>query len=357
MRWDILKDSIYEKWKAHWYKINPPDVAEYSWNYLFTGGKQIRPKLFCELWAYLCPDNKINTELAFAIECIHVASLILDDTPWMDNANERRNKKTLHTILSPKKAVLISYELMEIVRRIWTTNKPPNVPNNIWENLLITKLQRLVIGQYYDIEKKGNLIELSSLKTGVLFELITETVALCIDLDTEFWKIWGNNVGILFQWVDDWNDRQEDTIQGNRNAFNEDYDLTLKNYTYIWNNIEKGIGNQWFTLPFGIFMKQYFTDNIPILSNDITNNNLLMNTINIKYITDLNIPTNIHYDFKKNGLPDILNGKDIVSILFKLLKQSFTIPSIKVNLWNIDEKIWEHNEEIKQLIEKYVINT
>jgi hypothetical protein len=356
MSWDILKDKIYEKWKTYWFNIHSLEVAEYSWNYLFEGGKQIRPKLFCELWDYLAPATIINAELAFAIECIHVSSLILDDTPWMDNADERRSKKTLHNVLSPKKAVLISYELMEIVRNIWISNKPTNISDNIWHNLLITKLQRLTIGQYYDIEKMGNLIEVSSLKTGVLFELVTETVAVCINLDTEFWKIWGNNIGILFQWVDDWNDRQEDIIQGNRNAFNEDYDLTLRNYKYIWDNIVKAIGAKWFERPLGIFMKKYFTDNIPIIIND--NHNILLNdNINIKYITDLNIPKNIKYDFKKNGLPDILNGKDIISILFKISNNLFKIPGIKNTLWNIDEKLWEHNEEIKQIINQYVNDT
>ena len=169
MSWDILKEEIYEKWKLYWFQIHPPDVAEYSWNYLFTGGKQIRSKLFCELWAYLAPDMKINAELAFAIECIHVASLILDDTPWMDNASERRGKKTLHNVLSPKKAVLVSYELINIVRDIWLNNKPIHVSDEFWQNFLKIKLQRLVIGQLYDIEKKGNLVELASLKTGVLF--------------------------------------------------------------------------------------------------------------------------------------------------------------------------------------------
>ena len=113
MSWDILKPTIYEKWRTHWFKIHPADVAEYSWNYLFTGGKEIRSKLFCELWKYLSPDSEISAELAFAIECIHVSSIVLDDTPWMDNASERRGRKTLHTVFSPKKAVLIASELID----------------------------------------------------------------------------------------------------------------------------------------------------------------------------------------------------------------------------------------------------
>jgi len=359
MSWDILKEGIYEKWKPYWFEIHPPDIADYSWNYLFTGGKQIRSKLFCELWSYLAPDKKINAELAFAIECIHVASLILDDTPWMDNAAERRGKKTLHTILSPNKALLVFYELMTIVREIWLNNKPTHVSDEFWRNFLKIKLQRLVIGQWYDIEKKGNLLELASLKTGVLFELVTETVAICIGLDTEFWKIWGNNLGILFQWMDDWNDREQDIIQNNRNAFNEDYHLTLKNYEYLWSKIENGIGKQWFLRPFGIFMKQYFINNIPI--NLKVDNTLLFENISISYITTLTIPEieiKDEYFLKNDKVIEYINkydihkGKDILKRLFIASDDLYTIPNIKTNLWYVDENEWENLDEITDLIQR-----
>jgi hypothetical protein len=350
MSWDILKNEIYEKWKPYWFQVHPPEIAEYSWNYLFTGGKQIRPKLFCELCEYLSPALKIPAELAFAIECIHVASIVLDDTPWMDDANERRGQKTLHTVFSPKKAALISYELIDIVRNIWLNNKPPHVSDEIWQKLLVSKLQRLAIGQAYDIEKKGNLIELASLKTGVLFELVTETVALCVGLDTEFWKFWGNNLGILFQWMDDFHDQEQDIIQSNRNAFNEAYDTTLKNYEYLWSKIEMGIGKQWFEKPFGKFMLNYFTNDIPITRNN--NLSSLNDSILITYPTELMIPQITTYDFeKKNVLPQ-LSGKDIVDRLFRISGDFFTIPSIKINLWHVDENNWEHLEEINNLLSR-----
>ena len=47
MAWEQIKPEIYEKWKKYWFNTHPDNIAEYSWNYLFTGGKQIRPRLFC----------------------------------------------------------------------------------------------------------------------------------------------------------------------------------------------------------------------------------------------------------------------------------------------------------------------
>ena len=105
--WHSNKEKIYNKWKKIWFDITPYEYAKYSWDYCFEGGKQIRPTLFCELWSYLSPDYEINYELAFAIECIHVSSLILDDLPSMDNAETRRNKKTLHLQFSRKENVSV----------------------------------------------------------------------------------------------------------------------------------------------------------------------------------------------------------------------------------------------------------
>jgi len=348
MSWDILKKEMYEKWKPYWFQVHPPEIAEYSWNYLFTGGKQIRPSLFCELWEYLAPASTIAGELAFAIECIHVASIVLDDTPWMDDANERRGQKTLHTVFTPKKAALISYELIDIVRNIWINNKPAHVSDAAWQNLLIGKLQRLTVGQVYDIEKRGNLIELASLKTGVLFELVTETVALCVGLDTEFWKMWGNNLGILFQWMDDWHDREQDILQSNRNAFNEAHHTTLKNYQYLWSKIESGIGRQWFERPFGKFILNYFTNDMPITRN--TSISSLNDSILITYPTDLVIPEIINYEFDKKNVPPQFSGKDILQRIFSASGEFFIIPSIKINLWYVNENEWEHLEEIKNLL-------
>jgi hypothetical protein len=269
MSWEKNKHTIHTKWKTYWYHTHPSEIAIASWDYLFTGGKEIRARLFCELWSYLSPDIEVDAELAFAIECIHAASLILDDTPWMDNASTRRGKPTLHLIFSNRKSILLFHDVMYMVYCIWSERKPVHLESNNWNELLSHTLKRLMIGQLYDLEKKGTLIELASMKTGVLFELVAETVAACTNLDRNTWKLWGNHLGILFQWMDDWHDRDEDVIQQNRNAFNESYDITLTYYTTIWTRIEQAIGPSWFKRAFGQYMKQYFTQHIPFNQDTI----------------------------------------------------------------------------------------
>jgi hypothetical protein len=264
MSWETLRPHIHQKWKLYWYQTHPPHIADPSWRYLFSGGKEIRARLFCELWSYLSPDGEPCGELAFAIECIHAASLILDDTPWMDNATTRRGKPTLHLTLSNKKSLMIFHDVMYMVYLLWNENKPLHVSESDWNRIILYHLQRLMVGQIYDLDKKGTLVELASMKTGVLFEMVTEIVAVCTDLDRNAWRLWGNHLGILFQWMDDWQDREEDTIQQNRNAFNESYDSTLECYGKIWLKLEQTIGPSWFRRPFGIFMITYFTSDIPL---------------------------------------------------------------------------------------------
>jgi hypothetical protein len=356
MTWEQIKPGIYTTWKTYWFDTHPHDIAQYSWDYLFTGGKQIRPRLFCELWHYLSPDlNASCGELAFAMECIHVASLILDDLPWMDNAPERRGKATLHTIFSERKALLLFHDVLYMVYLLWTNNKPAHVELYEWEKFMVEKLMYLSLGQWYDLEKKGTLIELASLKTGILFELVTETVALCIELDRPFWRSWGNHLGILFQWMDDLHDREEDLEQGNRNAFNESYDTTLKHYITIWKQIETGIGRSWFERPFGLFMKSYFTDTIIIDTPPMFN--VLL--IDIPYPVVIEFPSFSLPVFSLKATYPI--GSHYIKKLYDLLyyasknidkyadyiekyktKYMKRYQSIMRLLWNTYEKSWEH---------------
>jgi len=279
-------------------------------------------------------------ELAFAIECIHVASLILDDSPWMDNAQTRRGKPTLHTVFSEKKALLLCHDVMYIAYLIWTENRPTHIDKKTWESFMVHKLQRLMTGQWYDLEKKGSLFELASLKTGVLFELVTETVALCVSLDADFWRQWGNHLGVLFQWMDDWLDREEDIVQNNRNAFNEAPEYTLVQYGQLWHKIVQGVGSSWFHTPFGSFMQTYFTQHFPIPISSVQ--------VPLSHLW-VSPPIVV----KREPFSFSLSGKDMIKqMLFmsthlmthkdvyeKKYKEKYI--ALKTQLWSMKEEEWE----------------
>ena len=49
---------------------------------------------------------------AIAIECLHTASLVLDDLPAMDDARERRGRPTLHREIGEADAILVATALV-----------------------------------------------------------------------------------------------------------------------------------------------------------------------------------------------------------------------------------------------------
>lgn len=92
--------------------LAPPEIEtefnralEYA---LFPGGKRLRPVLSL-LGAELI-GGRAETVLpaAIAVEYIHTSSLIFDDLPSMDNASERRGKKSLHVHFGEGLSLLVA---------------------------------------------------------------------------------------------------------------------------------------------------------------------------------------------------------------------------------------------------------
>ena len=75
---------------------------------LFSGGKRLRPVLTL-LGAELCGGKTADVSaVAAAVEFIHTSSLIFDDLPCMDDANERRGAASLHNKFGEGLAVLVA---------------------------------------------------------------------------------------------------------------------------------------------------------------------------------------------------------------------------------------------------------
>jgi hypothetical protein len=261
--WEEHRAVIHEEWRAEWLRTHPPILGEATWNYLFTGGKEIRARLFCELWEYLDPGTPVVAELAFVVECLHAASLIIDDSPYMDNTPMRRGRPTLHTRFPMPVVAHICYDVLHMARRCWVRCRPSHISQTGWNEWMRQCLQRLIVGQWLDLGGKPNeaatALDLASLKTGVLFEWVAGTVARCVGLEEKFWGRWGNQVGVLFQWTDDWNDREEDRAAGSRNAFLEAPDATVAQYRVIWDAVRRAIGRAWWERPFGAYLGGYFS--------------------------------------------------------------------------------------------------
>jgi geranylgeranyl pyrophosphate synthase len=84
------------------------------WNYVerhksqISGGKRLRPVLTLLGAELVGGKTDLIVQPACAVEFIHTSSLIFDDLPCMDNANERRGKASLHEKFGEGLAVLVA---------------------------------------------------------------------------------------------------------------------------------------------------------------------------------------------------------------------------------------------------------
>ncbi len=85
------------------------EAIEYA---IFPGGKLLRPVL--TLLGAEIVGGKIENIVSSsaAVEFVHTSSLIFDDLPCMDNANERRGKESLHEKYGEGLAVLVGIALL-----------------------------------------------------------------------------------------------------------------------------------------------------------------------------------------------------------------------------------------------------
>ena len=89
-------------------KTSLRDAVEYA---LLNGGKRIRPIIVKMVSEGIGNGFKVD-EAASSVEFFHVASLIADDLPCMDDEDTRRNKPTVHKVFGETTALLSSYALL-----------------------------------------------------------------------------------------------------------------------------------------------------------------------------------------------------------------------------------------------------
>jgi geranylgeranyl diphosphate synthase type II len=81
------------------------EAVEYA---LFSGGKRLRPVLTLLGAELFGGKPEMLLPAAAAVEFIHTSSLIFDDLPCMDNADERRGKTSVHEKFGEGLAVLVA---------------------------------------------------------------------------------------------------------------------------------------------------------------------------------------------------------------------------------------------------------
>jgi geranylgeranyl diphosphate synthase type II len=185
---------------------------------VFAGGKRMRPIMVLMTAEMLDQSCSSVAFAAAALEMIHTYSLIHDDLPAMDDDDLRRGKPTNHKVYGEAMAILAGDALLTMAFQIMTDPKHSSsyTPSTIIAatNELATAAGPLgmVGGQVLDIQAEGRQISLAELEhIHILKTARMITVALRIGAilshatpqQLEKVTVYGENVGLAFQIVDD----------------------------------------------------------------------------------------------------------------------------------------------------------
>jgi geranylgeranyl diphosphate synthase, type II len=175
---------------------------------LLAGGKRIRPVLALATARATGSDEASVLPLAAATELIHTYSLIHDDLPAMDDDDLRRGRPTNHKVFGDDVAILAGDALYAEAFRLVLgrqAGEPAHVLRAVAELAAATGVNGMVGGQWLDVAapQEADLRRLHALKTGRLIGASVECVLLVQGMDSRAFRTFADELGVLFQIVDD----------------------------------------------------------------------------------------------------------------------------------------------------------
>jgi geranylgeranyl pyrophosphate synthase len=166
------------------------------------GGKRIRPVISLAVGEALDKRPEEVMPSALALELVHNFSLVHDDLPALDGDEERRGKPSVWAAYGEGKAVLAGDALLAEAFRLSCSYETPHVARELAEATL-----GMIGGQYLDtMEPEADIEAVHRLKTGCLFYASVAMPLWVADLPAEEqvpWRGFGDELGLLFQIVDD----------------------------------------------------------------------------------------------------------------------------------------------------------
>lgn len=190
-------------------------------------GKLVRPCISVLTAYYTGGDVSTAFNYGWAIELLHLSSLILDDLPSMDNSRFRRGKLTIHVSHGESFAILLAAQAHNVAMQIIGKRSPNSTTALSFFNAAHEALggMGLIGGQTLDLEfqtkepnysfaegyrKKIGFRDLWTMcahfKTASLFRLAIYAGCLTSDLnhdDIENICRAGERIGLVFQLLDD----------------------------------------------------------------------------------------------------------------------------------------------------------
>ncbi|MFL5917988.1 MAG: polyprenyl synthetase family protein [Gaiellaceae bacterium] len=173
-----------------------------SVRYALSGGKRVRGVICLATAEAAGADAERALPAAAALELVHAFSLVHDDLPALDNDSERRGRASVWSQFGEAVAVLAGDALLAEAFRLALTYPTPHVGRELAQATL-----GMIGGQYLDITGTApDEATLHRLKTGCLFAAAVAAavwVAEIPEREQGPWRAFGDELGLLFQIVDD----------------------------------------------------------------------------------------------------------------------------------------------------------
>jgi geranylgeranyl diphosphate synthase type II len=166
------------------------------------GGKRIRPLLCLATAEAAGAEPETALPAAAALELVHNFSLVHDDLPALDDDRVRRGRASTWAQFGEGIGILAGDALLAEAMRLALTYPTPAVARELVQATL-----GMIGGQYLDITGgEHDLAALHRLKTGQLFAAAIACalwVAEVPERQQRPWRAFADEVGLLFQIVDD----------------------------------------------------------------------------------------------------------------------------------------------------------
>ena len=166
------------------------------------GGKRVRPVICLATGEAAGTEPEDVLPAAAALELVHTFSLVHDDLPALDNDEVRRGRASAWARFGEADAVLTGDALLAEAFRLACAYPTPAVARELAEATL-----GMIGGQHLDIHgETHDLAALHRLKTGCLFSASVGLALWAAGVtrgEQGPWRAFGDELGLLFQIVDD----------------------------------------------------------------------------------------------------------------------------------------------------------
>lgn len=216
-------------------------IAELSYepaNAMFArinSGKKLRSKLLLKI----AGESEQSLKICAITELIHLASLLHDDV--IDDADTRRGSPSINASFGTKNAVMFGDILYS--KGFYELSKfPHEIAGEI-----SGAVSKLSVGEMMDVDLSAKFNEDKSAyetmiyyKTAVLIEAAAAVGAMLAGLDTSNFKIYGKNLGLAFQIIDDILDVTQDAATLGKPNFSDFKEgKTTLPYIYLYESLNE----------------------------------------------------------------------------------------------------------------------